>query len=179
MTAQMTSTAMPTAEQHGFRPHSDGAFVPVQTRSERFRSVDVGDFEPVTGREHEWKLSPVAAFADLTGGPLDGSRVEIETADVAGVDVTWIARDDARGIRRLDLDARAVERPAGEVGERGDGRELPLVLAAGDGGEVLDVHRAEALGTRLHGHERAVGVRDEAVLFGRGHGCARHWGGHS
>ena len=95
---------MPTAEQHGFRPHSDGAVVPVQTRSERFRSVNVEDFAPVTGREHEWKLSPVATFADLTGGELDGSRVAIETtlrqaqdgADAAGVDVSWIDRDDAR-----------------------------------------------------------------------------------
>ena len=51
----MQSTAMPTAEQHGFRPHSDGAVVPVQTRSERFRSTDVTQFAPVTGREHEWK----------------------------------------------------------------------------------------------------------------------------
>nr|WP_243695405.1 Fe-S cluster assembly protein SufD [Agromyces protaetiae] len=89
---------MPTAEQHGLKAHSDGAgsFVPVQTRSERFRSVKVADFEPVTGREHEWKLSPVAAFADLTGGELDGSRFEIEATDVSGVDVSWIGRDDAR-----------------------------------------------------------------------------------
>ena len=87
---------MPTAEQHGFRPHSDGAFVPVQTRSERFRSVNVDDFAPVTGREHEWKLSPVATFADLTGGELDGSRVEVESTDAAGIDVSWIDRDDAR-----------------------------------------------------------------------------------
>ena len=42
---------------------------------ERFRSVNVEDFEPVTGREHEWKLSPVAAFAGPPGGELDGSRV--------------------------------------------------------------------------------------------------------
>src|SRR5262245_38947048 len=96
MTASMNSTAMPTAEQHGFRPHSDGAFVPVQTRSERFRSVNVDDFAPVTGREHEWKLSPVAAFADLTGGELDGSRIEVESTDAAGVEVSWVARDDAR-----------------------------------------------------------------------------------
>ena len=27
MSTAMQSTAMPTAEQHGFRPHSDGAFV--------------------------------------------------------------------------------------------------------------------------------------------------------
>ena len=87
---------MPTAEQHGFRPHSDGAVVPVQTRSERFRSVNVDDFAPVTGREHEWKLSPVAAFADLTAGELDGSRPTIESTDVPGVAISWIDRTDAR-----------------------------------------------------------------------------------
>ncbi|WP_235511066.1 Fe-S cluster assembly protein SufD [Agromyces sp. Root81] len=92
----MTSTAMPTAGQHGLVAHSDGAFVPVQTRSERFRSVNVEDFAPVSGREHEWKLSPVAAFADLTGGELDGSRLTIETTDVPGISFSYIPRDDAR-----------------------------------------------------------------------------------
>ncbi|WP_188742454.1 Fe-S cluster assembly protein SufD [Agromyces bauzanensis] len=98
------SSNLATAEQHGFRPHSDGAFVPVQTRSERFRSVNVDGFAPVTGREHEWKYSPVAVFADLTSGDLDGSRIEVEStirepqdgADAPGVDVSWIGRDDAR-----------------------------------------------------------------------------------
>jgi len=96
MTTAMQSTAMPTAEQHGLVAHSDGAFVPVQTRSERFRSVNVDDFEPVNGREHEWKLSPVAAFADLTSGELEGARPEVEADEVDGVAVSWIARDDAR-----------------------------------------------------------------------------------
>jgi Fe-S cluster assembly protein SufD len=92
----MTSTAMPTAEQHGLVAHSDGAFVPVQTRSERFRSANVEDFAPVNGREHEWKFSPVAAIADLTAGELDGTRLPIETTDVAGITVSYIPRDDAR-----------------------------------------------------------------------------------
>lgn len=92
----MTSTAMPTAEQHGLVAHSDGAFVPVQTRSERFRSTNVDDFAPVNGREHEWKLSPVATFADLTSGELDGSRLTVETTDAPGVATSYLARDDAR-----------------------------------------------------------------------------------
>lgn len=98
MTAASTSTAMPTNEQHGLKEHSDGAgaTVPVQTRSERFSSYDVTDFAPVTGREHEWKLSPVASFADLTSGELDGSRLPIESTDAAGVTLSWIPRDDAR-----------------------------------------------------------------------------------
>lgn len=96
MTVATQSTAMPTAGQHGLVAHSDGPVVPVQTRSERFRSVDVADFAPVTGREHEWKLSPVPAFADLTSGELDGARLDLETAGAEGVAVEWIARDDAR-----------------------------------------------------------------------------------
>ena len=102
----MTSTAMPTAEQHG-SPVFDGAFVPGETRSERFRSVNVGDFEPVTGREHEWKLSPVAAFAGPHWRPLDGSRVEIETTDAAGVDVAWIAPRRPRRSHRSPRSASA------------------------------------------------------------------------
>ncbi|MGX5694574.1 Fe-S cluster assembly protein SufD [Agromyces soli] len=88
--------AMATPGQHGIVAHSDGPIVPVQTRSERFRSVNVADFEQVTGREHEWKLSPVAAFADLTGGELDGSRPSVEADEVDGIAVSWIGRDDAR-----------------------------------------------------------------------------------
>ena len=89
---------MPTAEQHGVTAHSDGrfGFVPVQTRSDRFKSVDVADFGPVTGREAVWKLSPVKKFIDLTGGVLDGSGYPVESAAVAGVDVAWVDRTDPR-----------------------------------------------------------------------------------
>lgn len=90
------SSVLATPGQHGLVAHSDGAFVPVQTRSERFRSVNVEDFAPVNGREHEWKLSPVATFADLTAGALDGARPELAVDGAAGVEVSWIARDDAR-----------------------------------------------------------------------------------
>ncbi|WP_420898299.1 Fe-S cluster assembly protein SufD, partial [Cryobacterium cheniae] len=92
------NTAMPTAEQHGVTAHSDGrfGFVPVQTRSDRFKSVDVADFGPVTGREAVWKLSPVKKFIDLTGGVLDGSGYPVESTAVAGVDVAWVDRTDPR-----------------------------------------------------------------------------------
>ena len=96
---QMTSTAMPTAEQHGLRPHCDGAgLVPVQTRSERFRSIERrGLRRPSPAASSSWKLSPVAAFADLTGGELDGSAYEIETDGCRTASTSrWIGRDDAR-----------------------------------------------------------------------------------
>lgn len=90
------STAIPTANQHGLAQHSHGAGVPVQTRSERFKSRDVADFAPVTGREAQWKLSPVAEFADLLDGPLDGSPLPIEEVLADGVSLSRIPLTDPR-----------------------------------------------------------------------------------
>ncbi|WP_194395579.1 Fe-S cluster assembly protein SufD [Microbacterium atlanticum] len=51
----------------GAKGHSDGAgaFVPVQTRSERPRSYDPAAFEAPTGREVNWKHTPTARLAPL------------------------------------------------------------------------------------------------------------------
>ncbi|WP_370443659.1 Fe-S cluster assembly protein SufD, partial [Cryobacterium sp. M23] len=97
-TPASTTDAMPTAEQHGIKEHSDGRFgyVPVQTRSDRFASVNVADFGPVTGREAVWKLSPVKKFTDLTAGVLDGSEYPVESSRVPGVSVAWVDRTDPR-----------------------------------------------------------------------------------
>ncbi|QYF74919.1 Fe-S cluster assembly protein SufD [Cryobacterium sp. PAMC25264] len=97
-TSASSSEALPTAEQHGIKEHSDGrfGFVPVQTRSARFKSFDVADFPAVTGREAVWKLSPVAKFTDLTAGTLDGAAYEIDSTPLADVDVSWVDRTDAR-----------------------------------------------------------------------------------
>ncbi len=97
--AESTETA-----QHGFKAHSDGGWdaegaskhVPVQTRSARFKSTDVNDFEVVTGREANWKFSPVAKINALLNGDLDGSRTPMTITDAAGVSSEWIPKDDAR-----------------------------------------------------------------------------------
>jgi len=97
-TSAPSSEALPTAEQHGIKEHSDGrfGFVPVQTRSARFKSFDVADFPAVTGREAVWKLSPVAKFTDLTAGVLDGSVYDTDTTPHPDVDVSWVDRSDPR-----------------------------------------------------------------------------------
>lgn len=79
-----------TEGQHGLKAHSDGP-VPVQTRSERFTSVDPADFAAVTGLELEWKLTPVASVRALIDGELDGSPY-----DAAGESIAWIPRTDPR-----------------------------------------------------------------------------------
>jgi Fe-S cluster assembly protein SufD len=91
-----------TEEQHGAKAHSDGgwdaeggAFVPVQTRSERFTSNIVAEHPEVTGRELEWKLSPVAQFRDLIDGELDGRPYKYGYA-ASEIASEWVGRDDAR-----------------------------------------------------------------------------------
>jgi len=96
----MTSTT-PGAATVGQAPEKTaGAFVPVQTRSARPRSASVEDFEPVTGRELDWKLTPVEKLRPLIDGPLDGSAYDItvtggEGATVEFVDQATVTRGEA------------------------------------------------------------------------------------
>ncbi|MBA4247468.1 MAG: Fe-S cluster assembly protein SufD [Microbacterium sp.] len=85
----------PTIEtqQHA---HGPGSPVPVQTRNERFASASHDDFPAVTGRELEWKLTPVDKIRDLIDGELDGSAFPAEVSAAAGVTTEWITLDDAR-----------------------------------------------------------------------------------
>lgn len=70
--------------------------MPVQARSERFRSTDPDAFAPVTGREVEWRYTPVSKFTDLIDGELDGSRIDPSDPGVDGVSISWVERSDAR-----------------------------------------------------------------------------------
>ncbi|NRD26025.1 Fe-S cluster assembly protein SufD [Frigoribacterium sp. VKM Ac-2836] len=84
--------------QHGAGAHTDGGWglVPVQTRSERFTSVDPAAFADVTGREVDWKLSPVSRLRPLIDGHLDGSPYAYLARETPGATVEWIDRGDSR-----------------------------------------------------------------------------------
>ena len=94
----VVSEVLPTAEQHGIVAHSDGAgsVVPVQTRSERFTSVDPSEFPAVTGQEADWKLTPVPLVRPLIDDTLDGSPYQYSSTETDGIFVEWIDRTDAR-----------------------------------------------------------------------------------
>ena len=87
-------------ETGGFsgRPHSHGAVpVPGDSRGERARSFDPGDFTVPTGREEEWRFTPLHRLRHLheDAAPGDGGvTVEVDAAD--GVEVEVVGRDDAR-----------------------------------------------------------------------------------
>ncbi|MCY7325387.1 MAG: Fe-S cluster assembly protein SufD [Microbacteriaceae bacterium] len=83
--------------QPGRAPRSDGgsSYVPVQTRSERFKSTTTSDFPAVTGREIEWKFSPIAKLRPLIEGELDGGAWHYDTVATPGVSIAWVDRADA------------------------------------------------------------------------------------
>ena len=87
----------------GGSSHTHGMpFVPDQSRAERRRSTDPADFPLPTGREEEWRFTPMAALtALLDAHPADGT-------------LEWeVDGDDRVEIRRLDpSDAQALGLPA-------------------------------------------------------------------
>jgi Fe-S cluster assembly protein SufD len=79
----------------GSTGHTDGAWadrpVPVQTRSGRFTSTDPAAFAAVTGREVDWKLSPVERLRPLIDGTLDGSPYAYLARETQGASVEWVS----------------------------------------------------------------------------------------
>lgn len=104
MSAPVTSTHIPVvnpAIEHsrlGSRQHSAGGegLIPIQTRSERFTSFDVTDFEPVSQTDAEWKYSPLAKFQPLLSSTPSGDPLQQETSVRGAATVDLVPRDDAR-----------------------------------------------------------------------------------
>lgn len=98
----MSLTETTQTEQHGFRAHSDGGWgnsshdAPVQTRSDRFTSVNLSDFEKVSGREVNWKFTPIDQLSALLDGALDGSEIAVKVSEASGVTSELIDRTDDR-----------------------------------------------------------------------------------
>lgn len=113
----MTTTTEAPQVVPGSTAHSDGAgaFVPVQTRSERPTSFDPADFVVPTGREVNWKYTPVARLATL----FDAEAVDGGDNPAAGV---FVQGDEEMPTRLLAVG----ESPRGEVFRPED---LPAAIA--------------------------------------------------
>lgn len=84
-TPTTTPTASPSSSAHvdPAAQVADAGFVPVQTRSERPHSFEPADFGAPTGREVNWKHTPVAKLAGLlTDEPGDADAVTYGLAAV-------------------------------------------------------------------------------------------------
>ncbi|MGC5169751.1 Fe-S cluster assembly protein SufD [Microbacterium sp. DT81.1] len=97
----MTTTTQAPAPVPGSTAHSDGGWAPIQTRSERPRSFHAADFERPSGREVNWKHTPVDRLSPLFEN-VDG--------DAEAVTVTVTAPDGV-----VAAPKRAADAPRGEV----------------------------------------------------------------
>jgi Fe-S cluster assembly protein SufD len=82
--------------------HSHGAAaarrpgVPQGSRAERGTSFALADFPLPTGREEDWRFSPVARLQRLFAGALPGAAPEIQVTGDDAVRIESVGRDDAR-----------------------------------------------------------------------------------
>ncbi|WP_201466853.1 Fe-S cluster assembly protein SufD [Janibacter melonis] len=87
---QNPSTPNPRAHSHG------GPVVPDQSRAERTRSFDPADFAVPTGREEDWRFTPVADLHSLLGGESTGGALSREESLPEGVTTSVITSEQAR-----------------------------------------------------------------------------------
>jgi len=97
-----------TTIEVGSQKNSADTFVPVQSRSERFASVNPADFAPVAGHEPEWKLSPVKRLRPLIDGELAGGKYALGGVAPSGATLQWVSAHDAdRGVAGRSEDKAA------------------------------------------------------------------------
>jgi Fe-S cluster assembly protein SufD len=86
------SEATKTA-QHGLSEHSHGFGVPIQTRSERLKSVTLSDFAEISTREEQWRYITADRLGGLDQAGLDEFSGDIEAKLADGVETSWIDSD--------------------------------------------------------------------------------------
>lgn len=72
-------------------------FVPVQTRSERMRSNDPADYAVPTGREVNWKFTPLAKIAPIIAERNESGVLTVDVEAPAAVSVVDSSEPSARG----------------------------------------------------------------------------------
>ena len=90
-------------ETGGFsgKPHSHGAVpLPGDSRGSRFRSFELADFDVPTGREEDWRFTPLHRLRHLHeddgADGVENSAVTVEVDPAPEVEVQTLARGDAR-----------------------------------------------------------------------------------
>jgi Fe-S cluster assembly protein SufD len=93
----MTDTITGTP-QHGLTEHSHGpgSPVPQQSRAERRTSFDVADFVVPSGREEEWRFTPIDLLRGLLEDTTATAHLDWTTSLPQGVTATTISTEAAR-----------------------------------------------------------------------------------
>ncbi|PRY61587.1 Fe-S cluster assembly protein SufD [Knoellia remsis] len=122
------SLLTPQRPSAGAHTDSAAAFVPDQSRAERTTSYAVADFPVPTGREEEWRFTPVDRLHSLIGAgaeTIGGSEIAWESELPAGVTLTEITTERAR-----ELGAPAPADRAAVVAVAGAGGAMHLDIPA-------------------------------------------------
>jgi Fe-S cluster assembly protein SufD len=130
--------------------------VPVQTRSDRFTSFVHDDFPEVTGREADWKLTPMDLVRPLIDEELDGSVYDYTTTDAPGTTVEWVARDNAR----VGLAGTPEERSSANAWSSFD--KALSITVTGEEHSELTVSR-DSLGTALRAGHTIITAKPNSV----------------
>lgn len=179
----MTTTTDPTASKDGLstdhsraradeaHSHGVGAAAPESSRASRPRSFDVTSFPLPTGREEEWRFTPVDKLASvLADEPVDGHLTWTVPDLPAGVTLTEIAPDEAV--------ARTVQAPgdrASAVAVARSGGAMALTVAPGTVLEQPLTIRLTGNGEDVRGHVLIeVGANAEAVVVVEHDGVATY-----
>jgi len=76
---------------------SPAPVAPPKTKSQALRSFDVADFPALTGREEEWRFTPLKRLRGLTDGASAGATPKYEHSELpAGITVSTVDRSDRR-----------------------------------------------------------------------------------
>jgi len=157
-------------DQHGLVAHSHGAGVPQQSRAERHTSFAVEEFVVPTGREEEWRFTPLAGARALfePAGP-GAAQLQVSVTAPDGVSHRRVAATDpARGAGFVPGDRAAVVAYADA-----DGADVVAIAAEADPGEAVVV-QLRADGARSAHHlvvDAGPYSRATVVLDHRGSGA--------
>lgn len=185
-TVEELDTPAPAKAGSGAHTHG-GKVVPEQSRAERRTSFDVADFVVPTGREEEWKFSPLEAFAPLFEVAPDGggATATVEVSAPAGVEhrtgtpteigagrtftpgdraaaAGWAQTAQAHLVRvpaEVELDAPVLVTVRGEAGTTSGGH---LLIEAGHHAKALVV--VSHVGSGAHRGNVEVRAGDGATL---------------
>ena len=141
--------AAPTATVPGATAHTDSAaaFVPDQSRAERTASFDVADFPLPSGREEDWRFTPVKRLGALLAEGASG-RLDLTTRLPEGVTTTAISGAEAQALGILPPQDRA----AVVAGAAVDGALLLDIPAEAELAEPVRLSLVGRGGEAVHGH---------------------------
>ena len=142
--------------QHGLKAHSHGAGTPEQSRAERRTSFRPEDFGDVTGREEDWRFTPIDRLGPLlTEGPNEPGAVAVGVQAPDGVVVREAPMDDGAVGRTFVPGDRAAA-----VAWAGTQSALVVEIPA-------DADLATPVHVTMHGSDRKRGNGHTVIEAGR------------